>query len=115
MNLIKTIHKVKKDKRVNNTKEFIKKHDKGFKILALVLISGGMIINGIMQQPQITENKEEIARLNESMEYEDERVNEVERLQEIVGTEEYIEKIARDKLGMVKEDEKLFVDISKED
>ena len=27
-----------------------------------------------------------------------------------VGTDEYIEKVARDKLGMCKEDEKIFID-----
>ena len=53
--------------------------------------------------------------LMEAMKYEDERVEEVERLNEIVGTDEYVEKVARDKLGMVKEDEKLFVDVEKED
>lgn len=93
---------------------FIAKHKRFIKIAVLVAVSGGMIINGISQQPQILENKETIARLGESLDYEDERVEEVERLKEIVGTDEYIEKIAREKLGMVKEDEKLFVDVSKD-
>ncbi len=115
MNLIKTVNRIKKDKRFINAKAFIKTHKKGLKILILVLAASGMIINGIIQQPQIIENKEKIVQLKEALEYEEERVAEVERLQEIVGTEEYIEKIARDKLGMVREDEKLFVDISKED
>lgn len=115
MNLVKIVHRIKKDKRFGAAKTFVKTHKRGLKILILVLAAGGMIVNGIIQQPQIIANKEEIVQLREALEYEDERVAEVERLQEIVGTEEYIEKIARDKLGMVREDEKLFVDISKED
>lgn len=98
-----------------NTKEFVLRHKKAVMIWALVLISGGMIINGIIQQPRILKNKQQISDLEEALAYEDERVEEVERLTEIVGTDEYIEKIAREKLGMVKEDEKLFVDVSKDD
>ena len=36
-----------------------------------------------------------------------------DELQNVI--DEYVEKVARDKLGMVKEDEKLFVDVEKED
>ena len=43
------------------------------------------------------------------------RGNEADALKEIVGTDEYIEKIARERLGMVRNDEILFVDISGEE
>lgn len=74
-----------------------------------------MIIRGVMQQPQIIANKEEIARLEEQIEYEGVRQEEVDEMSEMVGTDEYIEKIAREKLGMVKADEKIFIDVSTSD
>lgn len=74
-----------------------------------------MIIRGIMQQPEIIENKNEIANLNEEIEYEKIRQSEVEEMRESVDTDEYIERIARDKLGMIKENERIFVDVSTTD
>lgn len=115
MNWLKKLQKSFKSGFFADIKGFVIRHKKAVTVWALVLIAGGMIINGIIQQPQILKNKEEIKALEEALEYEDERVEEVERLTEIVGTDEYIEKIAREKLGMVKEDEKLFVDVSKDD
>lgn len=115
MGLSEKLKKIKRNKTYRKVSEFATLHKKGIKIFILVAIAGGMIINGIMQQPQIIANKEEKKELIEAMKYEDERVEEVERLNEIVGTDEYVEKVARDKLGMVKEDEKLFVDVEKED
>ena len=94
--------------------KFVVKNKKSIKIWALVIVSGAMIINGIMQQPQIIKNKQEIADLTDSINYEDERVREVERREDIVGTDEYVEKEARDRLGMVKMGEKIFVDVSKD-
>ena len=68
-----------------------------------------------MQQPQILENKEEIARLSEEIDYEKARQEEVENVRESVDTDEYIERIAREKLGMIKANEKIFVDVSTTD
>ncbi len=71
-----------------------------------------MIIKGIMQQPHITKNEEEIAKLEEKIEYEKKRAEEVESMKAKVDTDEYIEKVAREKLGMIKRDEIVFVDVS---
>ena len=95
-------------------KNFALRHKKAFKLGVLILVSGAFMANAFAQVPKILKNKQDIKILKDAIDYEDERVAEVERLNEIVGTEEYIEKIAREKLGMVKEDEKLFVDVSKE-
>ena len=115
MNLSKDLQKKFSSGFFAKVKEFIMHHKKAVTLWALVIIAGGMIINGIIQQPQILKNKEEIKALKEALQYEDERVEEVERLKEIVGTDEYTEKIAREELGMVKKDEKIFVDVSKDD
>ncbi len=71
-----------------------------------------MIFKGLMQIPQILENKEYAQYLADCIEYEQNRQNEVEELKDKVDTDEYIEKIASDKLGLVKNNSKIFIDVS---
>lgn len=71
-----------------------------------------MIVKGALKQPQITQNEAVIAELKEKIEYEKKRTEEVEELKTKVDTDEYIEKVAREKLGMIKRDEIVFIDIS---
>ena len=114
MKLKKNVSNTINSKSFKSITRFIITHKKGLKNLCFVLVCAGMIINGLAQIPGYVENKQEIADLEDAVLYEEERVKEVERLNDIIGTDEYIEKIARDKLGMVKEGEKLFVDVSKD-
>lgn len=81
-------------------------------LLAVVLF---FIVKGIMLQPQINENYDIQAELEAQIEYEKQRANEVDALKEIVDSDEYIEKIAREKLGMIRKDEIVFVDITGEE
>lgn len=71
-----------------------------------------MIIRGIGIQPDINANKQVIAELEAKIEAEKEYQAEVDRLKENADSDEYIEKIARDRLGMVKSDEILFIDVA---
>ena len=71
-----------------------------------------MIIKGVIQQPQIAENEKQIKMLQEKIEYEKNRIEEVEALKDKVDTDEYIEKVAREKLGMIRRDEIVFIDVS---
>lgn len=70
------------------------------------------IIRGICIQPDINDNKQVIAELEAKIESEKEYQAEVDRLKENTDSDEYIEKIARDRLGMVKSDEILFIDVA---
>ena len=79
---------------------------------AVVAVAGMMLFRGVMQLPQIHKNKQDIASLQEKIEYEGTRQKEIDELKDKVDTDEYIEKIAREKLGMIKADEIVFVDIS---
>lgn len=81
-------------------------------LLAVVLF---FMIKGIMLQPQITSNYDKISELEAQIEYEKQRANEVDALKENVDTDEYIEKIAREKLGMIRKDEIMFIDITGEE
>ncbi len=71
-----------------------------------------MIARGIAVQPDITANKNLIADLNAQIEQEKARQAEVDQMRENTDTDEYIEKIARERLGMIKNDEILFIDVS---
>ena len=65
-----------------------------------------------MIQPEILKNKAEIEKLEAQIEYEQLRAKEVEAMKKKVESDEYIEKVARDKLGLIKENEKVFIDVA---
>ncbi len=74
-----------------------------------------MLVKGVMLQPQITDNYDKISELKSQIEYEKQRAEEVDALKENVDSDEYIEKIAREKLGMIRKDEIVFVDVTGEE
>lgn len=80
----------------------------------IIVLSGGMLFKGLMQIPQINASKAEIAKLTSQIEYEQERQEEITKLKSKVNTDEYIEKMASEKLGLVKNNSKIFVDVSSE-
>lgn len=94
--------------------EFITVHRRAIKIWFFIFLVGAMFFKGMMQQPQIKQNREQIAQLEDRIEYEKERQVEIENLKDKVNSDEYIEKMASEKLGLVKSDAKIFIDISQE-
>ena len=78
----------------------------------VIVVALVMIIRGIGVQPSIIENKQTIAELETKIAEEKKRQEEVDDMRENMNTDEYVEKIARDKLGMVKSDEIVFVDVA---
>ena len=81
-------------------------------LLVFIFAFGFMIIKGFLEQPKIAENQEQIAKLQEQIEYEKKKLEEVDELKGQVDSDEYIEKIAREKLGLIKQDEIVFIDIA---
>ncbi len=81
-------------------------------IALTVLVSVVMLIKGFMLQPAISASSVRAEALRADIEYENQRIEEINAMMEKVGTDEYIEKVAREKLGMIKADEIVFVDIS---
>ncbi len=98
----------------NKIVDFIREHKKAIKIAIFVFLVGGMAFKGLMQIPQINAGKEEIAQLTDQIEYEKERQEEVKELKDKVNTDEYVEKMASERLGLVKNNAKIFVDVSGE-
>lgn len=94
--------------------EFAIKHKKGLLLLAFVLLVGTMALRGVMQLPRINAGKQEIAQLEKQIEYEKQRQLEVEVLADRSNTDEYIEKIASERLGLIKSNSKIFIDVSGE-
>ena len=85
-----------------------------FVFISEILKGFGMIFKGLMQIPQINASKAEVAKLTNQIEYEQERQKEIEELKGKVNTDEYIEKMASEKLGLIKSNAKVFVDVSGE-
>lgn len=98
----------------NRVTDFLSAHRKGVKLALFFMLVFAMVFKGAMQIPQILAGKAEIARLQTQIEYEKERQQEISELKNKVNTDEYIEKIATEKLGLVKSNAKIFVDVSGE-
>lgn len=94
---------------------FLSEHKRGILLLVVIIGSGGMIFRGLIQRPQIQQYQAEIADLDTKIAEEKERQQEIDDLKEKVNTDEYIEKIASEKLGLVKSNAKIFMDISDDD
>jgi Septum formation initiator len=67
----------------------------------------------IGQEQIIRDKSNQIASVNQKIEDEKSKTEELKKQKDQVNSPEYIEKIARDQLGMVKPDEKVFVDVNK--
>lgn len=92
-----------------------KKSRRKILLWGFILIVFSCLFKGLMQQPQIYANKQKIAKLQEQIEYEQTRQAEIDELSKKVNTDEYIEKVASEKLGLVKSNSKIFIDVSSED
>ena len=73
-----------------------------------------LLIKGAMLQPVINQNKEKIVNLESKIAQEQHNLESLEELSKTTDTDEYIERVARDKLGLVKENEIIFYDVSAE-
>jgi len=80
----------------------------------LVIMSGLIVyfvITLVQQQDEINTIQNEMKALEKKIEKEKEIQEELLKQQIIIETDEFIEKIAREKLGMVKEGERIYIDI----
>ena len=76
-------------------------------VLAVVMVGKGFAV-----QPIIAANNARAAKIVEDIEKETRRIEELDAALASAGTDEYIEKMAREKLGMIKANEIVFIDIS---
>ena len=74
-------------------------------ILLLVIVVSA---NGMTLRAKDKEYQAQEAELERQIEEEKARSSEIDELQDYVGTDEYIEEVAKDKLGLVNENEIIF-------
>lgn len=67
----------------------------------------------IDQQRMIYEKSTEIESVNAKIEEENKLKQKLQKQKELINSDEYVEKAAREKLDMVKRGEKIFVDINR--
>lgn len=79
------------------------------KLLALVLLCAAAVIL-IKQQGEINYYNKKISNLKSEIKTEEELTKELEEKSAIYSSDYYIEKIAREELGLVMPDEKVFID-----
>lgn len=82
--------------------------------IVVSLVIAFLLIKGVMLQPEINQNKEKIDSINGQITKQQQKLDELDELAEKVDTDEYIEKVAREKLGLVKENEIIFYDVASE-
>lgn len=87
---------------------------KKLNVFLLVIMSGLLVYFAIIlikQQDEINTIQNEMIALKHKIEKEKETQEELLKQQIMIETDEFIEKIAREKLGMVKEGERIYIDI----
>jgi len=87
---------------------------KKINLILLVAMSGILVyfaVTFVKQQEEINSIRNEMKALEHKIEKEKEIQEELFKQQDIIETDEFIEKIAREKLGMVKEGERIYVDM----
>lgn len=67
----------------------------------------------IGQQSVLYSKKLELQKMQSKLDEEKKTNDELKKQQETINSERYIEKIAREKLGMVKQGERVYVDVGK--
>jgi len=80
-------------------------------IIVLLVIFLYFSYTAVKQQKLIYSKNIELDRIESKIQEEKELNEELKNEKEMIQTDEYIEKIAREKLGMVKENERVFVDV----
>lgn len=93
-----------------NKKRKIGYNQLGMLAIALIVL---VLLAGLMMESRILEDRLAVydtkaATLEEDIQAEKERTEEIEKLKEHMQTDEYAEEIARNKLGLVKDNEIVF-------
>ncbi len=78
-------------------------------ILAVVLVLlAVLLIEGQRMQKKIASNETKLSQVETQIEEENQRTQEIQELEEYMQSQEYIEKTAKDKLGLIKDGETIF-------
>ncbi|MCD8396393.1 MAG: septum formation initiator family protein [Lachnospiraceae bacterium] len=80
-----------------------------YAIAAIVMVLLlGLLVQSQSLRAQNAEYVEQIAELEEQIQDEEVRADEIDELSEYLNSDEYVEKLAREKLGLVYEDDVVY-------
>lgn len=84
--------------------------------VGIILLTGFFIYCSyivIEQQRILNARNSEMISIQKQIEEEEKQNKELKKQREMINSDEYVESIAREKLGMIKKSEKIFVDHNK--
>ncbi|MDY5987931.1 FtsB family cell division protein [Sporofaciens sp. SGI.106] len=101
---------IKQKRKANRQQKRLSRHKRSILCISsvIILLVAVVSVSGVALQ---TKNKAYIAQeqeLQEQIDEEKARAQEIEELEQYVGTDEYVEQTAKDKLGLVHEGEIIF-------
>ena len=101
---------IKQKSRKRRQKRRIQKHKRSMLGISLVIVMMMAVvsINRVSLNAKEKDYQAQMAELQTQIDEEKERAEEIDQLEEYVGTDEYVEEVAKDKLGMVHENEIIF-------
>lgn len=101
---------LKPESRKRYPKSRLQNHKRSVAAISLIIFLLGAVIfaQGMTLREKNKAYKAQEAELMAQLDEEKERSEEIDALKEYVGTDEYIEDVAREKLGLVHENEILF-------
>ena len=100
---------------MGNSKKRKKKKKVGYNSLGMIAIAlvvlvllGGLMLKSNDLKERLTEYDAKAATLQQQIEDEQTRTEEIDKLKKYMETDEYAEEVAREKLGLVKDNETVF-------
>ncbi len=76
--------------------------------VVIILMGAIVLVNSMTLKAKEKAYKEQEIELQQQIKEEKQKAKEIDKLEDYVGTDAYVEDIAREKLGLVYEDETIF-------
>lgn len=104
------MNKIKQMKRARRQKRRMQRHKRSVLIISgiMVMLTAVVMINMMGLQAKNKQYKAQEAELKNEIAKEEQRTEEIKDLEKYVGTDEYIEDTAKDKLGLAYPNEIIF-------
>lgn len=100
--MVKGRRKIKYQKKAQN------RFSMALATTVMIAIVAGVLVKGFELRTQLQEYEKTKASLQEQIDAEESRTQELEEYSKYTQTDEYVEKVAREKLGLVKKGEIIF-------
>ena len=102
--------KMKKRSRVRRNKSYLQTHKRSVLAISavIVLLIAVVSVNAMTLRAKEKAYRAQETELEEQLKEEEERAAEIDDLESYVNTDEYVEEVAREKLGLVHENEIIF-------